>query len=80
MISFIRRTTILVLELISALRGRFDIIYSRQEAFMNKLAVTFHGVPKGTLFPELIFTSLERTGNGMFSLGTRGGMQPELVW
>ncbi len=26
-------------------------------------------------FPELVFTSLERTENGMFSLGTRGGPQ-----
>ena len=28
-----------------------------------------------TLFPELVFIRPERTGNGMFSLGTRGGPQ-----
>ncbi len=30
-------------------------------------------------FPELVFTSLERMENGMFSLGTRGGPQREMV-
>ena len=28
---------------------------------------------RGSLFPELVSTSLERIENGMFSLGIRGG-------
>ncbi len=40
-----------------------------------ELRVSMHpaNASRGSLFPELVFIRPERTGDGMFSLGTRGG-------
>ena len=54
---------------------RSDSCIFDTDADSCELRVSMHpaNASRGSLFPELVFIRPERTGDGMFSLGTRGG-------